>query len=96
LLLLSNDTLIKQIKNHNDLSVNDFAKITSVLKNGTVLKDRNEAITIISDGYLLGMKKTIANENMLETFYKIENKRAKKRIAKAERKGEVIRSAVAE
>jgi hypothetical protein len=96
LLLLSNDTLIKQIKNHNDLSVNDFAKITGVIKNGTVLKDKGEAITIISDGYLLGMKKTIASENMLETFFKIENKKSKKRIAKAERKGEVIRKAVAE
>jgi hypothetical protein len=95
LLLLSNDTLIKQIKNHNDLSVTDFAKITSVIKNGTVLKNREEAITIISDGYLVGMKKTKANENMLETFFKIDEKRAKKRIIKAGKKGEVIRSAVA-
>ena len=95
MLLLSNDTLIKQIKNHNDLSVTDFAKITSVVKNGAVLKDRSEAITIISDGYLVGMKKTKANENMLETFFKIDEKRAKKRIIKAGKKGEVIRSAVA-
>ncbi len=32
---------------------------------------------------------------MLETFFKIEDKKAKKRITKAGKKGKVIRSAVA-
>jgi hypothetical protein len=46
---------------------------------------------------MLGVKKkTIANENMIETFYKIESKKAQKRITKAINKGNVIRQKAAE
>jgi hypothetical protein len=39
-----------------------------------VLKNREEAITIISDGYLLGMKKTKGHDNLSDSFLNILSK----------------------
>ena len=82
LLLLSNATLRKQIQNHPELTADDFGKIPETIKNGVVLKDRKQAITIIHNNYILGIHKTKINENMIDTFYKADKGEIKRRLNK--------------
>jgi SPP1 gp7 family putative phage head morphogenesis protein len=91
LLLLSNDTMIKQIKKHSDLGVDDFAQISDVLLTGKVLKNRQNAVEILTDDYLLAVKITSKNENFISSFHKINMKKKDKKIKKAINKNMLIR-----
>lgn len=91
LLMLSNDTLRKQIKKHTDLTTDDFGKIQDVLKSGTVIQGRGDSLDVIQNGYFLSIKKTKKDEILINSFHKIDVIKSDKKINKATGKNKVIR-----